>query len=393
MKKITTLLIISSFLFACSGTQKTANAISSGNYNAAFNNAIEKLNKDKNKFAKQVPLLKDAYDKAYARDIAKINQLKKNKTEQNLKSIYKTYMKMDARQGEVILLEPLRYDGKEYNFDANDYDNDIKNAKNAYSDILYRKAEPMLYGNKENARKAYELLDEIQVLNPDYRSDLNNLILATQKRGMDYVLVQVKNKVGHILNDSTSLAELKHFGSISTGNFTNKWVKIHDKRDYNVQYGYQLNIELDKYVMIPEKTNSQKVNQEKQIQTGWNYTYDEKGNVKKDADGNDIKTPKMENVKAVVTLFQQIKSSKLDGKVTLKKLTTNQVINATPIESEAKLENVYGTYIGNPKAIDQKYVKALQTKKATFPKDAAFNKFAIQQFKAKVENYMLQQKF
>ncbi len=394
MKKINKLLLVLTIILSsCSGTQKTKSAISSGNYDAAFENAISKLNKDKSKFAKQVPLLKEAYDKANAKDLAEISRLKKSKDKQSLKRIYNLYMKLDVRQDEVILLEPLKYDGKTYDFKVKDYTKDIVNSRKNYSDYLYSTASPLLYGSKENIRKAHGILSEIQVINPDYRSDLNQQILDTKKRGMDYVLVKLKNNVANQLKDSTSLSVLKNFSSLSTGNFSNKWIQFHDKKDYNLHYDYEAEISLDKLVRIPEKLNTQNVNQTKEIQTGWNYKYDDKGNVMKDAEGNDIKTPKMEKVSAVVSLFQQIKSTTLNGKLSLKNLNTNKIIDTTPVNSEAKLENIYATYEGNPKAIEQKYYDALKNKKKQFPDDAAFSKFTLQTFKEKVEQILATQKW
>ncbi len=394
MKRINHLLIVLTIILtSCSGTQKTKSAISSGNYNVAFENAISKLNKDKNKYAKQVPLLKEAYDKANTKDLAEISRLKKSADKQSLKRIYNLYMKLDVRQDEVILLEPLKYDGKTYDFKVKEYTKDIVDSRKKYSDYLYSTALPLINGSKENIRKAHEILNKIQVVNPDYRSDLNQQILDTKKRGMDYVLVKLKNNVANQLKDSTSLGILKNFSSLSTGNFTNKWIQFHDKQDYTIHYDYEAEISLDKLVRIPEKLNTQNVNQTKEIQTGWNYTYDAKGNVLKDKDGNDIKTPKMEKVSAEVTLFQQVKSTTLNGKLSLKNLNTNKILGTTPVNSEAKLENIYATYKGNPKAIEQKYYNALKNKKQQFPKDAAFSKFALQTFKEKVEQILAAQKW
>jgi hypothetical protein len=392
-KQLLYLITITVILQSCSGTQKTKSAISSGNYQAAFDNAITKLNKDKKKYAKQIPLLKEAYDKANAQDLAIIKKLKKQNSSEALKTIYKKYMNLDVRQDEITLLEPLTYDGKTYHFDKKDYSNEIAKAKKDYSDNLYKKALPLLNSSKQNARKAYELLSKIQVINPDYRNDLSQQIDNAKKKGMQYVIVKFKNNIANKLNDSTSLAILKNFASLNTGNFTNKWITFHDKQDYSIIYDYQTDISLDKIIRIPEKINTQKVLQEKEIQTGWDYKLDPKGNVIKDKDGNDIKTPKMEKVKAEVTLFQQIKSTSLEGKLTLKNLKTNKIVGTTPVKSEAKLENIYATYKGNPKAIDQKYYDALNNKKKQFPNDIAFTKFALQTFKEKTEAILAQQKW
>jgi len=392
MKRITTLLLVLTIILSsCSGTQKTQKAIDSGNYDAAFHNAIEKLTKDKNKYEKQVPLLKDAFKKAEVRDLAAIKRLKSQKPA-DLKGIYNTYMSLDARQDEIILLEPLYFDGKQISFSVNDYSNDIATAKKNYADEMYSKASPLMYNSKENSRKAFKILEEIQYVDPNYRSDLAQLITSAKKRGSDYIFVKLHNKVASQLQDSASLNMLKQFAMIRSGDFKNKWIVLHDKKDYSVIYDYQADIYLDKFTAIPEKEVSQKVREEKEIQTGWIYKKDAKGNVMKDKDGNDIKSAKMEKVYADVTIFKQSKANTLDGKVVIKNLKTGAVANQKAIKGEAKLENVYATYKGEPKAIDEKYYKALKNKKQQFPPDEKFNEFALQTFKLQVEQFLAEQK-
>ena len=125
MKRIILLVsIITIILSSCSGTKKTQKAIDNGDYDTAFNFAVERLTKDKSKFEKQVPLLKNAFEKATARDLAEITRLQKQKPK-NLEAIYNKYMNLDVRQDEIILLEPLYFESKQVQFEVKDYTNDI----------------------------------------------------------------------------------------------------------------------------------------------------------------------------------------------------------------------------------------------------------------------------
>ena len=250
-----------------------------------------------------------------------------------------------------------------------------------------------MYGSKENARKAVKILEDLQYVDPNYRSDLGQLIANTKKRGSDFVLVKIHNSVANQLKDSASVNVLNNFAKIRSGDFKNKWIILHDKRDYNISYDYQADIYLDKFNKVPLKEESQRVKQEKEIQTGWIYQKDAKGNIMKDKDGNDIKKPKMEKVYADVALTKQSKATTLEGKVILKNLKTNASSNPFPVKGEAKLENVYGVYKGNSKAIDQKYYKALKNKKQEFPPDSKFNEFALQTFKLQVEKFLAEYKY
>jgi len=344
MKRITIILtVLTLALTSCSGVKKTQKAIDNGDYDSAFNNAVEKLNKDKNKFEKQVPLLKNAFNKANTRDLADITRLKKQNPT-NLQAIYKKYMNLDVRQDEVILLEPLYFEGKQVNFNITDYSKDITKAKKNYADELYGKAIPLMNNSKDNSRKAFAILEDLQYIDPNYRSDLSSLIASTKKRGSNFVFVKLHNNVANQLK-------------------------------------------------VPLKEESQKISQDKEIQTGWNYQKDSKGNVMKDKDGNDIKKPIIGKVHADVFIYKQSKATTLQGKLIMKNLKTGTSSNPTPMLGEAKLENIYGTYKGEPKAIDEKYYKALKNKKQDFPSDVKFNEFALQTFKLKVEQYLANLKY
>ncbi len=129
------------------------------------------------------------------------------------------------------------------------------------------------------------------------------------------------------------------------------------------------------------------------MQDGWNYQYDEKGNVKKDADGNDMKTPKYKEVTADIEVFQQVKTTTIKGELSIKNTKSNKIVKKEAIDGEAKLENVYATYKGDQRAIDQKYYQALQNKKGTFPPDDAFHKYALEIIKQKGMQHLNQLQF
>ena len=380
---ITTLILLS----ACSGTKKTQNAIDNGDYDGAFNNAVAKLNKDKNKYEKQVPLLKNAFEKATAKDLAEIKRLENQKSK-NVKAIYNKYMNVDVRQDEIILLKPLYFEGKEVDFPIKNYSQKIKKARKNYADKLYNEALPLLNNSKANSRKAFAILEDLQYVDPNYNSNLGSLINSAKKRGSDYVFVTLQNNVAKKLTDSSSLAALKDFTKIRSGDFNNEWVVIHNKRDQSVTYDYNVKIYLDNLTAIPFKEELDEIKQIKEVQTGWIIQKDKDGNPLKDENGNVIKKPEIKKVRAELTIYKQSQATTLTGKVEIKKVNTTQQAIQKAITAEAKLENIYGSYTGDPKAIDEKYYKALKNKKQTFPPNDKFNEFTLKSFKMQVEQFL-----
>ncbi len=396
MKKYLIWIGIVCLFVSCGGSQQASNSLQNGDYHKAFDIALTKIKKGKNKSSaqKNVPVLKEAYDKSLEKDKQELLQLKKNPSIANLTTSYKILSLLDVRHSQVAALEPLYYEGKPYPFHLQDHSAEIKAAKDKLAHNLYTSSKTLLQSaSKEDAKKAYKHLDELLYIYPEYKRDIEDLSKKAKEKGSNYVLVQLNNKISQHLQDSTSRSELKQFATINNSNFDNPWLIFHQQRKPGVQYDYIATYSLNQYIASPEKTNNQKVAQKKQVQDGWNYQYDDKGNVKKDADGNDMKTPKYKEVTADIEVFQQVKTTTIKGELSIKNTKSNKIVKKEAIDGEAKLENVYATYKGDQRAIDQKYYQALQNKKGTFPPDDAFHKYALEIIKQKGMQHLNQLQF
>jgi len=377
-------------LLSCGSTQKATSHLQTGNYIEAFNASIAKLNKDKTKKSSQkhIPLLKEAYTKAVDDELKQIKILQKENSPESLKNIYGKYLNLDIRQDEVRALQPLYFEGNEMTFKFEDYSSAIKTSKNNYSASLYNNAIENLKGDHLAARKAHKHLENLIYINPDYKTNLDDLLQKAKNKGSSFVYVTLKNNVKNISKDS-----IKDFTTINSANFTNQWVIYHTKKDRKIKYNYQVNITFDKLTYMPEKTEQQTVPQEAKVQDGWKYQLDGNGNVMKDDKGNDIKVANYKTITAEVALYQQNKSSKLDGAITIKDLNKRTTLSTNPEFGEAKFQHVYGKYRGDQRAIEQKYHEALNAKAIPYPKDHEFIKYSVSNFKQKVTALMSQQQF
>lgn len=384
------LVLVGLLVLSCGSTQTATNQIQSGNYIDAFNTSVTQLNKDKTKKSNQklILLLQEAYQKAAEADLTDIKRLQKENTPENLKKIYGNYLNLDIRQDKVRILQPLYYDGNEVTFTFDDYTNKIQTAKNKYSETLYKNAISALKGNQLDARYSYNLLEDLNYIDPGYKNNLNDLLQQAKAKGSSFVLINLKNSVKSISNDS-----IKDFTSISSANFKNQWVIYHSKKQRNTRYNYQVNVSFDKLTFEPEKTLQETVPQEGKVQDGWQYQLDANGNVMKDDKGNDIKVAKYKIVNAEVALYQQNKSSKLEGTITIKDLSKKTTLSTNPTFGEAKFQNTYGKYKGDQRAIEQKYYEPLKAKEVPYPKDSEFVKYSVSNFKQKVTALLSQQQF
>ncbi len=396
MKKIAGLIILSTLLLwipaSCGSAKKAEKSIAKGDYDSAFELAVQKLTEDKYKKSNQdlIPSLKTAYDKSRERDIKLIKQLKKqNNSLENLKKIYKLYSNLDIRQDDIKSLLPLQYEGKEVSFTFDDYEDEIKQSKNAYSALLYSTATKLMKGSKTDARQAHKLLEQLEYVNPGYRNDVSELIEQAKIKGSTLVYTKVVNRI----SQNTTDEQIQELTRISSVDLNDPWVIYHHSPQSGIDYDYEITYLLEQLTMSPEQLNSETVQQEKQIKDGWEYVYDENGNVMKDENGNDIKKDKIITVKATVKLFQQLKTAQISGKFSIKNLHTQSLANEQAITSEAKFENVFGVYQGDPRAIDQKYHQALQNKEQPFPPDEEFVKYALADFRIKCLNILNAQNF
>lgn len=368
---------------SCSANQKAQKSVESGNYDQAFDIGFQELTKDKNN-QKILKTFKQAYEKANERDLRQIELYKNQNNPVNLKKIYALYEALDARQYQVITLQPLQLEGQELDFNIKDYSTDIATAKKNYSQYLYNAANEKMKGTKPDARDAYKLYGDLEYINPTFVSNLTDLITKAKAKGSSFVLFKLDNKIAA----STPKEELDELMRISEVNMTNPWVIYHDIKVKNTPYDYEINIILTHLNITPQQMNSELVPQQARIKDGWEYIYDTNGNVKKDSLGNDMKRDKIITVQAEVKIMQQAKSAQIDGTISVKNLKTNATTNSSPIIGEAKFENVFAIYRGDQRAIEQKYYEMLQKKEVPYPIDAEFVKYGLGDFKAKMMQFI-----
>ena len=102
MKKTISLLAFFLILSSC-GVRQTRDLLTSGDYDAAIQNAVEGLRGNKTAKGKQdyVYMLEEAFAKAKERDLRNINLWFKDANPQNLEKIYETYVQLNSRQERI----------------------------------------------------------------------------------------------------------------------------------------------------------------------------------------------------------------------------------------------------------------------------------------------------
>jgi hypothetical protein len=365
MKKLLLSTAIVLLIFSCSTSKKIEKSLSVGNYDLAISDAIGKLrtNKDKRGKADFIIMLHEAYNKATERDLSNIDFLKKDNNPENYIRIYDAYVGLDTRQERIKPLLPLYADGREVNFNFNNYSSQIISFKNNASEQLYINATALLNSKvKLDYRAAYEDLRVIENMNPNYK-DVRQLMEVAHNKGTDFVLVDMVNDTRKVI--PTRLEnDLLNFSSYGLNNF---WAIYHSTPEDKVTYDYNMRVNLRDINVSPEQIKERQVIKEKQVADGKKSLLNEIGQVVKDSLGNAIQVDNLKTVRCEYYEFTQFKATQVNGNVEYVNLTTNQLVDAFPVTSEFVFEHIYATSRGDRRALDTNLIPFLGRRAVPFP--------------------------
>ncbi len=367
IKNIFLLPLLLVIFSACNNVKTIQQTLYAGNYDKAINLSLDKIKKKKGKKSADpyIKLLKEAYDKALEKDEALINKLNHSENPDKWRQLYSLYLNMENRQERIKPVLPLSLIGTPtlIKFDFNDYTAQIQNARQHLADYLYNKAITLSKSsNKSEIRQAYDLLDELDRLNPGYK-DVNHLMELVHQRGMTYTLVNIENQTDKIIPEKLQ-DELLNFSSYGANNF---WVTYHKNKQQGQTYDYQVNLKFTQIKLSPDQEREKEIIEEKEIQDGYTYQKDAEGRIVKDSLGQPIKVPHMVKLRTKVYLYQQYKTAYVQALVEIKDRHNGQLVDQFRLKSDYVFDYHYATYSGDKRAIRQEYLDFLQKKRVPFP--------------------------
>ena len=368
MKKLllfTTLFLV---LASCSSKKQIEKALHSGNYDQVIQDALRKLENNKDKERKQdfVLMLEDAFYKAVERDLNDINHLKKDGNKENFKIIYEKYIDMNARQEAIKPVLPLQIGGKTLKLKFKDYSDDIIASRNELADYMYDKGLALLEtDDKSSLRDAYDIFNYIDRIYPNYENT-KSLLQEAHDRGTEYVIVNIENQTNLVIPQRLE-ADLLNFDTYGLNQF---WIVYHSNANKAIDYDYGMQLQLKRINISADQLHERELLREKEIVDGWKYQLDTAGNVAKDSLGNDIKIDNVINVRARYFEFNQFKSTQVIANVVYKDLKGQRILDAFPIESQFVFENKFATIRGDKRALNRDEISLLNNRKEYFPTDA-----------------------
>lgn len=392
MKKQLPLLALFFFILSC-GVKQTRNLLTSGNYDEAIDNAINNLrsNKDKKGNQEYVYLLEEAFYKAKERDLNQLNLLEQDKNPVNLERIYNTYIQLNNRQEKIKPLLPLRLlkEGKNAKFSFDNYNKQIVDSKNALSQYLYENSKALLKStNKLDFRKAYDDLEYLNQINPNFQNTLQLQEEALNK-GKYYVNVVLRNQTNMLIpmDLQNDLLDFNTYG------MNDKWTVYHSTLQKQIKYDYQIIVNFRDIVISPEQIKEKEFVKEKQIKDGLKDLLDKNGKPVKDSLGKVIKVDNLKTIVIRIREFNQYKACQVAANVDYLDFKNKQLLKSFPIASESVFKNDYATYKGDKRATEEAYYPYFSRKLIPFPSNEQMVFDTGEDLKAKLKGILTKNRF
>ena len=392
MKKITLLIAFIVLATAC-GVKQTQNALSSGNYDQAIENAVSNLRSNKDKKGKQayVYMLEEAFAKAKERDLNTINLLVKEANPAQLEKIYNTYLQLNQRQELVKPILPLKLlkEGRNAIFPLDNYNDKLVESKNALSSYLYGNATKLMgTSDKMKYRAAFDDLEYLNKINPNYKNtiDLMDECLA---KGADYVHVYTKNETNMIIPVRLQ-NDLLDF---STLGLNDRWTVYHSNKVRNLTYDYGMLINFRQINISPEQIKEREFVKERVVKDGVKKLMDANGKEVLDEKGKTVMVDNLVTVNARIYEFKQFKACQVTAKIDYINLRSNQLLQSFPLASEYVFENIYATYKGDRRASDDNYFSYFDRRAVPFPSSEQMVYDSGEDLKAKLKDIITRNRF
>jgi hypothetical protein len=360
------MLALTLALTACNTGQ---HLLENGNYDAAIDHAVQKLRGKKNKKYKHVATLEQAFQKANSADLARIERLKIQNRPENWTGIHDLYAAIDRRQDKVRPLTPLQAKtGHTARFAFVDVSREENESREKAAEFLYQQAQTQLLrgkqGDRQAARDAYYTLEKLEKGYLRHYRDSETLKREALNWGTSFVLFEVKNDTRALLprylND--------RLGAVAGRDLDEPWKKFVFVPENGVDYDYYATLRFRDIDVSPERQRERSFVEERQLQDGFVYEYDARGNVRKDSLGNDIKRPNYIVVRAEVLEIHQTKAARVGATLDIADPSRRR-LDGCDMGTEVVFENYACTFRGDQRALSEQTKARIGNRPLPFPTD------------------------
>ena len=363
MKRIAPFIFI--FTIILSGCGSAKRQLQKGNYDAAIDKAVKQLRKDP-KDVKQIEILERSYKVANDQDNERIRFLQMEGRPSNWDEIYIIYKALSDRQSLVRTVTPLNMNGRSVDYPYVDYMPEMVNAKRKAADFYYAHGNELMKSSiKESYRQAFAEYLRAKDYVGDYEG-IDNKIQEAKYLGMSRVFVSIQN--------SSILKFPKEFEqdllALDLPRLNSEWVEYHTQNlNDNTKYDYFVNVNVKNIAVSPDQTLQKDSVIKRDIEDGFTYVLDKKGNVMRDSLGNDIKQKKYKTLQCALVESIQSKACRIDGDVEVIQMNPNKVLKKDPIGAQSNFEHISSRALGDTQALNAKQLERTRSTPVPFPTD------------------------
>lgn len=363
MKRLLSIVFILTFILSGCGSSKKQ--LQKGNYDAAIQKAVKQLRKDPSD-VKQIDILTQAYKVSNDQDNERVRFLKMEAKPNSWDEIYLVYKTLNDRQSLVKTVTPLNANGRSVDFPYVDYVPDMVNAKRKAADFYYAHGNELMKNRiKESYRQAFAEFLRAKEYVGDYEG-IDNKIQDAKVQGMSRVFVSIQN---------TSIIKFpKEFEedllALDLPRLNSEWVEYYTQNlNDNTQYDYFVNVNVKNVAVSPDQSIQRDSVIKRDIEDGFYYVLDKKGNVMRDSLGNDIKQKKYKTVQCALVETVQSKACRIDGDIEVIQMNPNKQLKKDPIGAQSNFENVSSRALGDIQALNARQLERTKTSLVQFPTD------------------------
>ena len=239
-------------------------------------------------------------------------------------------------------------------------------AKRKAADYFFAHGNQLMSGGQKSSyRQAYDEFRKAKQYMGDY-PNIDNRINEAKYMGISRVFVSVQNN-SHIRFPEEFERDLLE---INLPRLNSEWVEYHiSNLDNNMQYDYFINVNVNNIIMSPEQVFQKESRFKKDVEDGFEYQLDRRGNVMKDSLGNDIKIKKYKTLHCTVVEITQKKSCVINGDIEVIQVNPDKMMKREPLRAQSNFEDISSRAIGDIRALPSEVVESTRKPPAPFPHD------------------------
>ena len=377
------LIKIIAFFLLLAACKSPSKLIAEGNYDKVIEKSVKKMLKGNAKID-DMEMLDKAYKLANDQDNNSIKLLSTENKPENWEKIYFAYTRLNNRQSKVKKVLPYSVKGKSIHYKQIDYTTQIIKAKTNTADYYYTHANHlMLQGQKQAYRQANQEFIKVKKYRESAYPDINILVKDSRELGTTKVLVEASNATS--INFSADFYD--KLLVLNPGDLNSTWVEYtFGQYDRSTAYDYFITIELQDALVSPETYNKNEIRRSKKIKDGFDYVLDDRGNVKKDSLGNDIKMTRYKTITCTLIEREQLKDATLEAMVIYSSTQPRKIVKREAVSGTSIFKHYSATANGDGNALLSEDLELLRNEPVPFPDDISMFYDCLDPLKQAIEN-------